>query len=105
VSMQKQFHFLSGLPRTGSTVLASILSQNPDIYVSASSPLVGLMHGAKNMWDTAEHVKAYAAPGQIEAVLGGMVEGFYKHIDKPFIFDKPRVAKPSQPRHAGTRIR
>ncbi len=89
--MKKHFYFLSGLPRTGSTVLASILSQNPDIYASPSSPLVGLVHGTKEMWDTAEHVKAYAVPGQIESVLRGIVEGFYAHIDKPFIFDKNRA--------------
>ena len=87
----KHYHFLSGLPRTGSTVLASILSQNPSIYVSATSPLVGLMHGAKHMWDTAEHVKAYATEGQIEATLRGMINGFYSLVERPIILDKNRA--------------
>ncbi len=91
ITKQKQFYLLAGLPRTGSTVLASILSQNPDIYVSATSPLVGIMHGAKHMWDTAEHIKAYAISGQIEAVMKGIVEGFYSHSSKPIILDKNRA--------------
>jgi sulfotransferase len=89
--MKKTFYFLSGLPRSGSTVLAAILSQNPDIFVSASSPLVGLIHGAKVMWDTSEHVKAYATPGQIESVMAGIIEGFYAHESKPIIIDKNRA--------------
>ncbi len=89
--MKKTFHFLSGLPRSGSTVLAALLSQNPHIYVSASSPLVGLVHGAKHMWDTAEHTRAYAVPGQIERVLGGMFDSFYEHVDKQIVLDKNRA--------------
>lgn len=89
--VQKTFHFLSGLPRSGSTVLASLLSQNPQVHVSPTSPLVGLMHGAKHMWDTAEHIKAYQAPKQIENVLGGMMQSFYAHVQKPVILDKNRA--------------
>ena len=88
---KKTFHFLSGLPRSGSTVLASLLSQNPDVYVSATSPLVGLMYGAKQMWDTAPHVQAYSVPGQIETVLGGMLDSFYSYTDKPIVLDKNRA--------------
>lgn len=36
--MQK-FHTISGLPRSGSTLLTSILNQNPNFYSSISSPL------------------------------------------------------------------
>lgn len=33
-------HFLSGLPRSGSTVLTKLLSQNPKIFASSTSPLI-----------------------------------------------------------------
>jgi branched-chain amino acid transport system permease protein len=36
-------HVISGLPRSGSTLLSSLLSQNPDVYASISSPLLGAM--------------------------------------------------------------
>ena len=35
--------FLSGLPRTGSTLLTSILSQNPQIHAKGNSPLCQVM--------------------------------------------------------------
>lgn len=36
----KNLHFLSGLQRSGSTVLTKILNQHPDIYCSATSPFL-----------------------------------------------------------------
>jgi sulfotransferase len=44
--MSKDIVFLSGLPRTGSTLLTSILSQNPGIHTEGNSALCQLM------WDT-----------------------------------------------------
>lgn len=80
--MNKQLSFLGGLPRSGSTVLASLLSQNPELYVSPTSPLLGLMYGAKHMWDAApDHVNGYFVPGQIERVLAGMADSFYAHVE------------------------
>ena len=38
----KTFFFISGLPRSGSTLLSSILKQNPDFYADISSPVEGL---------------------------------------------------------------
>jgi sulfotransferase len=41
--MDKQLYFLAGLPRTGSTLLTSILSQNPGIHTEGNSALCQLM--------------------------------------------------------------
>jgi sulfotransferase len=38
-------HYISGLPRTGSTLLATILKQNPKIHTGISSPLMGMING------------------------------------------------------------
>ena len=35
----KTLYFLGGFPRSGSTLLGSLLNQHPDIYVSPTSPL------------------------------------------------------------------
>ena len=35
----KQYYFISGLPRSGSTLLTSILNQNPNFYSNISNPL------------------------------------------------------------------
>ena len=43
--MNKTLHFLSGIPRSGSTVLAAILNQNPETHVSTTSGLVHALDG------------------------------------------------------------
>jgi sulfotransferase len=40
--MMSRFHFLSGLPRSGSTLLAAILNQNPRFQAGMSGPLAGM---------------------------------------------------------------
>lgn len=40
--------FLSGLPRSGSTLLQALLSQNPDIHVEGNSPVCQLMWDVKS---------------------------------------------------------
>jgi hypothetical protein len=43
--MKKTLHFLSGVPRSGSTVLAAILNQNSQTNVSTTSGLVHALDG------------------------------------------------------------
>lgn len=40
--MQNNIHFISGLPRAGSTLLAALLRQNPRIHASMTSPMGSL---------------------------------------------------------------
>ena len=35
----KSYYFISGLPRSGSTLLSGILKQNPDFYADIASPV------------------------------------------------------------------
>ena len=43
--MTKKYYFMSGLPRSGSTLLSTLLNQNPEIYSGPSSPVLGIMVG------------------------------------------------------------
>jgi sulfotransferase len=40
----QRFHFISGRPRSGSTLLSAILSQNPRFNAGVSSPLAAFFH-------------------------------------------------------------
>jgi sulfotransferase len=42
---EQTFHFISGLPRSGSTLLAAILRQNPRFHAGMSSPVGSLVTG------------------------------------------------------------
>jgi len=35
----KSYYFISGLPRSGSTLLSAILRQNPEFYADIASPV------------------------------------------------------------------
>ena len=39
----RKFHFISGMPRSGTTLLAAILNQNPRFRAGMTSPLADIM--------------------------------------------------------------
>ena len=41
----KKIYFLSGLPRSGSTVLAALLQQHPEMHTTATSGLLDMLMG------------------------------------------------------------
>ncbi|MYN40369.1 sulfotransferase [Duganella sp. FT109W] len=42
--MSSKFHFISGLPRSGSTLLSALLKQNPKFHASVTSPVAPLIN-------------------------------------------------------------
>ena len=54
----KKLYFLSGLPRSGSTVLAGILNQHPDVHASSTSGLLDMLVGTLRAWSSSLSVKA-----------------------------------------------
>jgi sulfotransferase len=85
--------FLSGLPRTGSTLLTAILAQNPNIFTDGSSPVARLLFG---MWRTCEvfaneslvRVNRTDFPDEI---LYEIPRLYYKNIKEKIIVDKDRA--------------
>jgi hypothetical protein len=90
----KQFYFLSGLPRSGSTVLAAILNQHPDMHTSSTSGLLDMMFGTFQAWKKSLSSQADASEQagelEIKRILRNIAEAKYAHVDKPIILDKSR---------------
>jgi sulfotransferase len=86
----KKFHFLSGLPRSGSTLLSSILNQNPEIYSSANSPMCGMVFNLERSILASEQYRAYPKPHVLPATILGVLEGYYSDQKEPIIIDKSR---------------
>jgi hypothetical protein len=90
----KKVYFLSGLPRSGSTVLAAILSQHPDLYASSTSGLLDMLVGTLRAWADSMNTKAQkdqkAAEEEIQRVLKNICNSKYEGVDKPVILDKAR---------------
>jgi sulfotransferase len=88
--MQKTYHFMAGMPRSGSTVLAAILNQNPDVYSSPQTDLIGLLYELESKIPQYESYRAGLMFDGYDNVLKQIPDNFYAHIDKPIIIDKNR---------------
>nr|MBF0223319.1 sulfotransferase [Desulfobulbaceae bacterium] len=85
----KQLYFLSGIPRSGSTVLANILNQHPDIYVSPTSGLLDLIFFSEQNLQKLE--KAYVIdPIQKKNIIQSTIDSYYAHRNETIILDKHR---------------
>jgi sulfotransferase len=86
----RHYYFLAGLPRTGSTLLASILNQHPEIFASGTSPLVELLTGLSKVIDSNRTL--YNIPVEQEMqIYRDMFGSFYQFSNKKYIFDKHRL--------------
>ena len=88
---KKKYYFMSGLPRSGSTLLSTLLNQNPEVYSGPSSPMLGVMVGVHENFLSNELYLGYPKPDEANKVIGSMIESFYSDIKKPIIIDKNRA--------------
>lgn len=91
--MSKRIYFLAGLPRSGSTLLANILAQHPDIYVTPTSGIVDMLVQVRNNWDRNDAFQAAdrkLSEAIKERVLRAMLEAYFAHAEQPICIDKNR---------------
>ena len=89
--MKKTLHFLSGVPRSGSTVLAAILNQNPMTHVSTTSGLIHALDALANKW----HEQGLLNDNdkdrkKLSMTMQGAIDAFYEEFESPVIIDKSR---------------
>lgn len=75
--------FLSGMPRTGGTLLSSILSQNEKLQTSGNSPLCQMMWDAQISCDMTEPMRNY--PGLKSKFISSIPSIVYDNTDKHVI--------------------
>jgi sulfotransferase len=81
---------MSGLPRSGSTLLSSLLNQNPRFYSGPSSPVVPTMVALEQSLANDELYLAYPKQPQAAKIISSVLENWYGDVEKPVIFDKNR---------------
>jgi hypothetical protein len=88
----KKLHFLSGLPRSGSTVLAAILNQNPQTHVSTTSGLGAALDALATTWHREPLLeKNDRDRKKLANAMRGLIHGYYDEItSKPIVIDKAR---------------
>jgi|APCry1669191515_1035360.scaffolds.fasta_scaffold00014_80 sulfotransferase len=89
--MNKNFIMLSGLPRSGSSVLGSMLNQHPQIYATTTSPLADFLDVVNKEWPVLSQAIVNPDPNQHSNIIAGIIDGAYKHIDKSVLIDKNRL--------------
>jgi sulfotransferase len=86
----KTLYFLGGLPRSGSTLLGSILNQHPDIYVSPTSPLGDVVTDVEKSFNRVDQQFTFDRKATSYNVYKAVLANFYNHISKSTILDKHR---------------
>lgn len=88
-------HFVSGLPRTGSTLLMNLLAQNPAHHVTPTSGLIHLVNAVMERWPQLQEFQAEGLANvkpRVESGLRGLMHGFFERPlrEEKTVFDKSR---------------
>jgi sulfotransferase len=92
--MKRKFFYISGLPRTGSSLLSNILMQNPSVHAEGRSALCQMM------WDmqcsiegpSREALEANRrVPKTNMSVMQALPDLYYSGVDREIVFDKSRT--------------
>lgn len=91
INENKNYHFITGLPRSGSTLLSSILSQNPKFHSSISDPLATLVKGVVETSQDGPGMRSEVPKERRKNLVYHLFEGYYTDVDKPVIFNTNRA--------------
>lgn len=90
--MERQIHFISGLPRSGSTLLSAILRQNPRIHAGMTSPIGPVFNACLSAMGAENEFSVFFEEAQKRDILKGVFDGYYDNTDATgTIFDTNRM--------------
>lgn len=88
----KTVHFISGLPRAGSTLLSGLLKQNPRFHAGMSSPVAGLVTDMLGGMSAANEYSVFISDEQRTRLLRGVIENYYgEEFAADVVFDTNRA--------------
>lgn len=87
----RAYHFISGLPRSGSTLLSAILRQNPRFHAGISSPVAGLAAGLLGQISAGSEFASLVDAAQRRALLRGLFDAYYSTNPSEVVFDTNRL--------------
>jgi sulfotransferase len=90
--MRKGIHFISGLPRSGSTLLAAILRQNPRFHAAMTSPVGAMYMALESAMSRRNETAVFINDTQRRDLLRGLFGSYYAAIDgDKCVFDTNRM--------------
>src|SRR5262245_4526288 len=88
----RTFHFITGLPRSGSTLLSAILRQNPRFHAAMTSPVAPIFRAAISAMGADNEFAVFISEDQKRAILRGIFDGYYSEMpEREVIFDTSRA--------------
>ena len=87
----KTLHFISGLPRSGSTLLSGILNQNPDFHAGMSSPVASLVNATLEMTGAGSEFYNFFDEQKRIRLSKAIIDTYYEDVKKDFVFDTNRI--------------
>ena len=89
--MKHEYYFMAGLPRSGVTLLKTLLDQNPKIHAGPPTPMMELVyHSSKYFIDSESH-GAFPNSKAAYNLISKMIDNYYFDIEKPIIIDHNRA--------------
>ena len=85
------YHFISGLPRSGSTLMGALLRQNPRFHAGMSSPVASLFDTLIAQVSAGSELSAMVDQNQRARLLRGLFDSYYADRKEPVIFDTNRT--------------
>jgi len=87
----KTINFISGLPRSGSTLLGALLAQNSSFHGSMSSPVANLFCSMQVQMSPQNSFHVFFDENKRRNLLRGIFESYYADTQADFIFDTNRI--------------
>ena len=76
-SSPPRYHFITGLPRAGSTLLSALLLQNPRFHAGMTSPVGGLFRGMLNQLGAGSEFGPVVTTDQRRRLARGLFDSYY----------------------------
>ena len=85
--MSKKFYFISGLPRSGNTLLSTILSQNPDIGSVGQSCTTDIFTSI-NLVEQTPRFLSWKDEKGLSNIYSSIFQTYYSHWDKKYVIER-----------------
>ncbi|MGO4479194.1 sulfotransferase [Massilia sp. 2TAF26] len=87
----RKFHFISGLPRSGSTLLSGILLQNPRFHAGMTSPVGALCSAVLGQVSAGSEFGPVVSKDKRRALMRGLFDAYYADVEREIVFDTNRA--------------
>lgn len=85
-------YFISGLPRSGSTLLAGILRQNPQFHAAMSSPVAPMMNSALEQMGANSEFASFFDEAKRKRICRALFDAYYQEQSaSSVVFDTNRI--------------